>query len=115
MRTTKWVDSDRVVIPREFQLLNKSVTLVSYILFVNGMFFLFFFYPGSFVFVSFKHIQTSTYNRLSTSLNKSCSLYLRASYNVEVLLMDMEFDPVVAKMSHVTFNTAAAREHVGDI
>ena len=29
--------------------------------------------------------------------------------------MDMDFDPVAAKMPHATVNMAAAREYVGDI
>ena len=44
-----------------------------------------------------------------------CIIYARASYNVEVLLMDMDFDPVASKILHVKVNTEAAREHVGDI
>ena len=48
-------------------------------------------------------------------MNKACSIYARASYNVKVLLMDIEFDPVASKMSHMTINTAAEREHAGEI
>ena len=36
-RTPKWVDSDRIEIPREFQLLHKSITFVADIFFVNGI------------------------------------------------------------------------------
>ena len=38
--THKRVDSDRVAIPREFQLFHKSVTLVADVLFLNGIPFL---------------------------------------------------------------------------
>ena len=38
--TPKKVDSDHVAIPREFQLLHKSVTLVADVFFVNGITFL---------------------------------------------------------------------------
>ena len=62
-----------------------------------------------------KYIQYRSDNQISRSLNKACGLYASASYNIEVLLMDMEFDPVASKMLHVTVNTEAAREKVGDI
>ena len=62
-----------------------------------------------------KYIQYRTSNQISGSLNKACSLYASASYNIEVLLMDMEFDPVAAKIMHVEVNTAEAREHMREI
>ena len=61
-----------------------------------------------------KYIQYRTSNQISGSLNKACSLYASASYNIEVLLMDMEFDPVASKIPRVTVNTASAREQVGE-
>ena len=65
--------------------------------------------------MTFDHMQSRTANQLGISLNKSFRLYVRASYNVEALLMDMCFDPVAVEISHVIVNTAAARDHVGEI
>ena len=63
-----------------------------------------------------EHIQYRTANEVSISLNKNCTIDAHLSYNVEVLLTDMEFDPVPAKIPHVyTVNTVAAREHVVEI
>ena len=47
-RTPKWVGIYRVAIPRDLQLLHRSVTLVSDLLFLNGIPFLLR-YPGIFV------------------------------------------------------------------
>ena len=47
-RTPKRVDSDRVAIPREFQLFHNYVTLIDDILFMNGIPFLLR-CPGSFL------------------------------------------------------------------
>ena len=58
-------------------------------------------------------MQSRTVNQLSISLNESCSLYIGTYYNVEVILIYMEFDPVAAKFSHVQVNMAAASEHMG--
>ena len=110
----KWVDSDRVTTPRHFKLLHKSVTLVADVLFVNGIPF-FITISRKICFVDVEHMQSRTANQPSRYLNKALSLYARASYNVEVLFMDMGFDPVSTNMSNVTVNMTAAHEHVGDI
>ena len=74
----------------------------------------FFYYAiQEFVFVTVEHMQYRTANQLSRYLNKSCILYVRASYNVDFLLMDTEFEPVSDKMLHVAVNMEASRENVG--
>ena len=112
--TPKRVDSDCVAIPREFQLLHKSITLVSYVFFVNGIPFLITL-SRNIHFVTVEHILSRTANQLSRSLSNSCSLYVHASYNVYFLSMDMDFDPVDSKIPHVAVNKAAVCEHVGEI
>ena len=69
IHTTKQVDSDYVAIIREFQLLHKYVSLVFYVLFVNGIHFLITL-SRKLHFMTFKHIQYRTDNQLSISLNK---------------------------------------------
>ena len=60
-------------------------------------------------FVTVEHIQTQTATQLSNSLAKVCRLYGRTSYNVTVILLDMEFKPVDAIMPEtVPCNFAAA-------
>ena len=71
--TPKRVDSDCVEIPREFQLLYKSVTLVSDVLFLNGIPF-FITLSRKIFFVTADHMQSRTSNQFSRSLNKACSL-----------------------------------------
>ena len=87
-RKPKQVDSDRVEIPREFQILHKSVTLVACVFFVNGIPF-FITISRKLRFVTVKHMGYRTDNQLSTSLNKVCIMYACTLYNVEVLSMDM--------------------------
>ena len=101
-------------IPREFQLLHKSVTLVTNVFFVNKIPF-FITLSRDLCFVTVEHMRSRTSNQRIRYMNKTCSLYAHASYNVEILLLDMEFDPVSSKMLHGTVNMAEAREHVGDI
>ena len=72
----------------EFQLLHESVTLVADVFFVNGMPFFIKLYMKIRV-VTVKYIQYRSDNQISRSLNKACGLYASASYNIEVLLMDM--------------------------
>ena len=114
IRTPKRVYSGCVEIPRQFQLFQKSITLVTNILFVNEIPF-FITLSGKICFVVVKHMFSRTSNQLSRYLNKTCILYAHASYNVEVILMDIQFGPVASKISHVAVNTAVAREHVGYI
>ena len=64
-------------------------------------------------FVTVKNMQSRTANQLSRYLNITCSLYVRTSYNIKVLLIDIGFDPVAVKRPHVTVNMEAEREHVG--
>ena len=45
-------------------------------------------------FATVEHIRTQTATQLSNSLAKVYILYGRTSYNVKVILLDMEFEPV---------------------
>ena len=59
-------------------------------------------------------MQTAT--QLSNSMAKACRLYGRISYNVKVILLDMEFEHVDTIMPEtVTCDFAAAQEHEGEI
>ena len=70
INTSKQMDSDRVAIPRYFKLLNKSVSLVADVLFVNGIPFLITLFRNL-LFVTAKHMKYRTSNKLSGSMNKS--------------------------------------------
>ena len=80
-RTPKRVDSDRVAITREFQLLHKYITLVDDVLFVNGIPFLIVL-SRKLHFVTVKHMRSRTDKQRSKYLNKSCKLYTHTSYNI---------------------------------
>ena len=91
------------------------MTLVADVFFVNEITFLIAL-SCKIKFVTVKHIRTRTSTQLSNSLAKVCRLYVRTSYSVTVILLDMEFEPVDAIMPEtVTCNFTAAREHVGEI
>ena len=58
--------------------------------------------------VTMDHIQMRTATQLSKSLAKVCRLYGRTSYNVKVILLDMEFEPLETIMlKAVTCNFSA--------
>ena len=101
-------------IPREFQLLHKSVTLVTNVFFVNKIPF-FITLSRDLCFVTVEHMRSRTSNQRIRYMNKTCSLYAHASYNVEFLLLYMGFYPVSSKISHGTVYTIESREHVGEI
>ena len=91
------------------------MTLVADVFFVNEIPFLVALFRGI-KFVTVKHIRTQKAKQLSNSLAKVCGLYGRASYNVKVILLDMEFEPVEDIMpENVNCNFAAKRKHVGEI
>ena len=85
--------TDRIRIPRDFQHFQKSVTFVADVFFVSAIPFLIAL-SWKIKFVTVEHIRTQTATQLSNSLAKVCRLYGRASYNVKVILLDMEFEPV---------------------
>ena len=42
-------------------------------------------------------------------------MYAHGGFIVNIILMDQEFDKLESKLDLVEINTAAAREHVGEI
>jgi hypothetical protein len=109
------VETDYVVVPREFMKLHKYVTLVADVMFVNGIAFLVTMFRGI-KFVTSEHVPTHTAKQLSKSLKRIIQLYSRGGMIVQTILMDMEFDKTVEPlMGNVVVNTSAAREHIAEI
>ena len=59
-----------------------------------------------------------TPNRMTKQLSKNLAcvveLYRRAGYNVETVLIEMEFDKIKTILVQLNINTTAAQEHVAD-
>ena len=106
------VDIEIISILNDFYRLHHFVLLTADVMFINGVSFL--------VMLSRKiklrtaeHIQTRTAESLSNSLIKVVTMYARGGFNVNIVLMDQEFDKLESKLDLVEINTTAAREHVG--
>ena len=56
-----------------------------------------------------------TARTLADSLTKVIMLYARGGFIVNLALMDKEFDAIKEFVPFLEVNTAAAREHVGEI
>ena len=110
---------DRVVVetvsvPDDYFRLNRFVTLVADVMFVNG---LAFFVTRSLKIklITTECVNNRTASELGKSLTKIVNIYARGGFTVRCALMDQEFDKIKDKMNTVTVNTTAAREHVPEV
>ena len=65
--------------------------------------------------ITTEHIPSRKSKQLRSLLNKIVKLNTRGGFVVNVIIMDQEFDKVEDEVRSVKINTAAAREHVGEI
>jgi hypothetical protein len=65
--------------------------------------------------VTIKHLPSRTAKHLVYTLERVFRIYGSAGFVVQTTMMDMEFDKLKDLLTHVAFNTTAAREHVGEI
>ena len=100
------VDTALVKIPADLARLHHVVTLTADVMFVNGVAFLVTL-SRKLRLVTAEHIPTRTAAQLSSSLNKIVRLYQRGGFNVNVILMDQEFDKVEGELGLVEVNTSA--------
>ena len=96
---TVWQKSDGVVmyyvtVPKDLLELHKFVTLVAYLMFVNGATFLIIMSLGI-NFVTVKHIPTCTDKQMSKSLKRVMKIYSRSSMIIKTVRMDMEFNKTI--------------------
>jgi hypothetical protein len=103
-----------VQIPRDFVQLNKYVTLVADIMFVNGLLFLVTSSRGLSL-VTIEYLPSRMAKRLIHTLQRVFRIYGTAGFVVQSAMMDMEFEKLRNMLPNVTLNTTAAREHVGEI
>ncbi len=103
-----------VQIPRDFVQLHKYVTLVADVMFVNGLPFLVTSLRGLSL-VTIEHSSSRTAKRLAQTLERVFRIYATAGFVVQMAMMDVEFEKLRTLLPHVALNTAAAREHIGEI
>ena len=54
-------------------------------------------------------------NQLASNLKRIISLYSRAGFTIQTILMNMEFNKVIPEIPEVVINTSAASEHVAEV
>ena len=109
------VRTDYVAVPRDFLKLQKNVTLVVDVMFVNNLPFLITM-SRNIRYVTVEHIKSRTVNRLCKGIIRVLRLYGRAGLTVQTAMMDLEFEPVKEPLlDKVVVNTSAAKEHVAEI
>ena len=101
-------------VPKDFYKLNKFVTLVADVMFVNGLAF-FTTRSRDIRMLTAEHVPHRTAAELGKSLKKVIQIYANGGYVVRTSLMDGEFEKIKDKITGVTINTSAPGEHVGEI
>ena len=110
------VEPQYVAIPDDFHKLHRFVTLTADVMFVNGAAFLVTLSRDIRLYTG-EYLRSRTADELGRHLTKVVQLYARGGFTVRTCLMDQEFDKIADKVCNglVEVNTAAAREHVGEI
>ena len=121
-RQGKWVrgkpervEPAYVSIPAQIVELNKHITLVADVMFVNGLPF-FITLSRKIRFLTVQYVPRRTAGELANALKTTLKLYHRAGFRPSTALMDGEFDKIKEKvMDWIVINTTAKNEHVGEI
>lgn len=108
------VSTELVEIPQQILSTQRNVTLSADVMFVNQV---------PFLVSSSRHINLTTIefiprcsaSKLGFLLQRIMTVYARAGFTVQTILMDNEFSKVTDHTPNVLINTTAASEHVGDI
>ena len=99
---------------RGFYKIHKRVTITADLMFVSGVPF----FGDAVKKIKFRTTQflpNRTARTLADSLTKVIMLYARGGFIVNLALMDKVFDAIKEFLPFLEGNTAAAREHVGEI
>ena len=107
------VRPEYVSIPRSLFERIQNVTLAADVMFVNGLPFIVTI-SRAIKLITVEYLPSRTAEMLCDKLRKINKLYQCGGYNIRTSLMDMEFEPLVDKLTEMNVNTTAAREHVGD-
>ena len=113
-RKPSHVNTEIVEIPQQILFNQRNVTLSADVMFVNQV---------PFLVSSSRNINLTTIefvprcsaSKLGFLLQRIMTVYARAGFTVQTILMDNEFNKVMDHAPHVIINTTAAAEHVGDI
>ena len=109
------VEPQYISIPAQVMELNKFVTLVADVMFVNGLPF-FVTLSRNIRFATVQFVPRRTANDLSNVLNEVLMLYKRAGFICQTALMDGEFEKLKAKLSDkIVINISSKNEHVAEI
>jgi hypothetical protein len=94
--------------------LHKYVTIVADAMFVNGLPFLVTLSRGISL-VTIKFLPSRTAKHSANSMECVIRIYRKASFIVQMSMMDMEFKKLRDQLPNVALNTMATQEHVGEI
>ena len=94
--------------------MHKRVTITADVMFVSGVPFLVTL-SRKIKFRTTQFLPKRTARTLADPLTKVIMLYARGGFIVNLALMDNEFDAIKEFVPFLEVNTAAAREHVGEI
>eukprot|EP00984_Skeletonema_dohrnii_P033562 scaffold30483_cov78-Skeletonema_dohrnii-CCMP3373.AAC.1 len=109
------VEPQFISIPAQVMELNKFVTLVADVMFVNGLPF-FVTLSRNIRFVTVQFVPRRTAGDLGNVLKQVIMLYKRAGFICQTAIMDGEFEKLQAKLSDsIVINTTSKNEHVGEI
>ena len=113
-RKPEHVNTEIVAIPREILEIQKCVTLVADVMFVNKVPFLIS-SSRNINLTTIEHVPHPTASKLALLLHRIIRVYARAGFRVQTILMDNEFEKVKAHVDTAILNTTATAEHVGEI
>jgi len=113
-RKPEHVNTEIVEIPKHILEIQKSVTLVADVMFVNKVPFLIS-SSRNINLTTIEHVPHPTASKLAHLLHRIIRVYARAGFRVQTILMDNEFEKVKNHLDIAILNTTAAAEHVGEI
>ena len=117
-KPTKHVDDHKFKIPRELEKLKKSVLIVMYILFVNGIPF-FLSLSRKIYFTGVSHLPGRSKKQIFRAFKELFIFYIRYGFRITTVHSDGNFAPFKPMIEGMPggpyFNVTAANEHAPDI
>ena len=105
---------DYVPIPQEIVQTNKYLMLTADVMFVNNLQFDVTFGQGiGLIMADFTPTHTATH--LACNLNRIITVYARAGFVVQTIVMKTEFNKVMVELPEVVTNTSEVQEHVAAV
>jgi hypothetical protein len=110
----EYVSTEIVDIPQQILANQPNVTLSADVMFINCISFLVS-SSRNINLTTIEHIPHRTASKLGLLLHRIITVYARAGFKIQTILMDNEFDKVKDHVAYAILNTPAASEQVGDI